>query len=192
MKAIALSLFCVLVALRLPAQASSIIPQHARDSLAAAERRSPAAQRDRQRSLDTLAAGRRRWTQARVAEYLLQVHTDCFCVYPPGDSAPPFALLTVRDGAVVSHARGKTIAGMMDATTTVDSLFAQVEQDIRDVGRRVSRLELDPQFGFPREYAADTPTISDLWLIIHVDSFAALRRRCPAGIARRPPNERCS
>jgi hypothetical protein len=192
MKAIALSLLYALAARPLAAQVSGILPQRARDALAGAERRSPTAQRNRQRHLDSLAAGRRRWALAGVAEYRLQVHADCNCVYPPGDSIPPFPLLTVRDGAIVSHARGKPVAAMMDTTTTVDSLFAQVERDISDVGRVVSRLDLDPRFGFPRDYAADTPTIADVWLAIHVDSFAALRRRCPADVARRPPNERCN
>jgi hypothetical protein len=80
----------------LHAQVSRMFPQRARDSLAAAERRSPRARRDRQRDLDTLAAGRRRWAHANVAAYELQVHADCFCVYPPGDSIPSFPLLTVR------------------------------------------------------------------------------------------------
>jgi hypothetical protein len=36
----------------------------------------------------------------------------------------------------------------------------------------VRQLDLDAQYGFPRDYYAETPSISDLWLRIHLDSFA--------------------
>lgn len=165
-------------------QVSNLIPPHARDSLAAADRRSPSAQRDRQRSLDSLSAGRARWARARVAEYELQVHAECFCVPDPDDSVAPPPLVIVRAGAIVGHARGRATQGYTKYTT-IDSLFAAIERDLRDPGRVVRRLDLDPRYGFPREYSAETPEIPDFWLKVHIDSFAVRPASDPIG--RRPP-----
>lgn len=185
-KQIAFLLVNVLVTCPLRGQVSAIIPPHARDSLAAADARSPIAQRNRQRSLDSLAAGRRRWTLARVAEYQLQVHEDCFCV-PRQDSAPRFPLVIIRAGAIVGHARGRTVGGFINETT-IDSLFVRVERDLRDPGRVVRQLDLDTRYGFPRTYHAETPSIPDLWLSIHVDSFAVTRANSVT--VHRPPDDR--
>lgn len=171
------------VAGTLSGQASAIIPPHARDSLAARDARSPAARRDRQRSLDSLGAGRRRWALARIVEYQLQVHTECLCVVAP-DSTPRLPLVIVRDGAIVGHLRGRQFAGLLNETT-VDSLFALVERDLRDPGRVLRQLDLDARYGFPRDYDADTPPITDVWLRIHVDSFAVMQAR--PGAVHQPP-----
>ena len=185
-KQIAFLLINVLVTCPLRGQVSAIIPPHARDSLAAADARSPIAQRNRQRSLDSLAAGRRRWALARIAEYQLQVHEDCFCV-PHRDSAPQFPLVIIRRGAIVGHARGRTVGGSINVTT-IDSLFTRVERDLRDPGRVVRQLDLDTRYGFPRNYYAETPSIPDLWLSVHVDSFAVTR--ADSATVHRPPNDR--
>src|SRR3954471_13079334 len=105
-----------------------MIPPRARDSLAAAERRSPRAARDRRRNLDSLAAGRRRWARAAVPEYQIQVHTECYCFPDQRDPASRLPLSIVRGGVIVAHARGRTIGGSADEIT-VDSLFARVERD---------------------------------------------------------------
>jgi hypothetical protein len=46
--------------------------------------------------LDSLQAGRKRWAGARVVEYQLQSHVDCFCLYSPEDFARQLPLLTSR------------------------------------------------------------------------------------------------
>ena len=162
----------------LQGQVSTIIPPDARDSLAARDRRSPTASRDRQRNLDSLAAGRRRWVRAEVTEYRIQTHTDCFCVYTQAhfDSVRQRSLLTVRAGAIVGHSRGRP-PGDLANDWTVDTLFDRVEQDLRDPGRVVRQLRLDQRYGFPRDYHAETPPIPDLWLQIQVDSFAVVSHR---------------
>lgn len=170
-------LICALVAQPVRSQVSRLIPAEARDSLAAADARSPAARSDRQRRLDSLTAGRRRWTRAHVGEYRLQVHTDCFCI--PQDSVSERPLVTVRNGAIVAHARGRPATGIV-TQTTIDSLFALIERDLRDPGRVVRQLNLDRRYGFPLDYFAETPTIPDLWLRIHVDSFAVTHGHAPA------------
>lgn len=169
-------------------QVSAIIPPDARDSLAARDRRSATASRDRQRNLDSLAAGRRRWARAEVAEYRIQTHTDCFCVYIPGDSALQRSLVTVRAGAIVGRSRGRP-PGELANEWTVDTLFERVERDLMDPGRVVRQLRLDQRYGFPRDYHAETPSIPDLWLRIQVDSFAVVSHR-RADVTRRPPNDR--
>jgi hypothetical protein len=64
---------------------------------------------------------------------------------------------------------------------TVDSLFTRIEEDLRDPGRVVRRLQLHPQYGIPLRYHAETPSIADFWLRFEVDSFAVVRRSAPAG-----------
>jgi hypothetical protein len=183
------TLLSVLVACPIRGQASAIIPGYARDSLAAADARSPTAQRDRKRALDSLAAGRHRWAAAHISEYELQVHANCFCVVFSGDSSRRLPLAIVRDGAIVAHDRGRPVDGIVKSTT-IDSLFALLERDIRDPGRVVRQLELDRQYGFPRDYSAETPTIPDVWLDVHVDSFAVLREGSPPRTGPRPPKVR--
>jgi Family of unknown function (DUF6174) len=184
-----LSLLCgVMIAGPLRGQVSTMIPPEARDSLAASDRRSATASRDRHRNLDSLAAGRRRWARAEVTEYRIQTHTDCFCIYRPGDLAPRPSLLAVRAGAIIDRSWGPPTTAPADELT-VDSLFARVERDLRDPGRVVRQFRLDQRYGFPREYHAETPSIPDLWLWIHVDSFAVVSHR-RAAVTRRPSNER--
>lgn len=167
----------MMIAGPLHGQVSEIIPPHARDSLAAGDRRSATAAHDRQRNLDSLAAGRGRWARAEVAEYRIQTHTDCFCIYIPEDSVVPRgSLLTIRDGAIVGRSRGRPTFPPANEWT-VDTLFERVERDLLNPGRVVRRLRLDPAYGFPREYHAETPSIPDLWLRIQVDSFAVVSHR---------------
>jgi len=178
-KARTLVLLCnVIISGPLCGQVSELIPPDARDSLEASDRRSPTAARDRQRNLDSLAAGRRGWAQAGVNEYRIQSHTYCFCGYTAArlDSVMKRALLTVRGGAIVERSPGGP-HGEQANDWTVDTLFDRVEQDLRDPGRVVRELRLDPQYGFPTMYHAETPPIPDLWLEFQVDSFAVVSRR---------------
>lgn len=171
-----LSIVCgVIIGSPLHAQVSIMFPPAARDSLEASDRRSPTAARDRQRNLDSLAAGRRRWARGAVTEYRIQTHVDCFCMYTREelDSLRQRSLLTVRAGAIVGHSPGgPRVAAAKE--WTVDSLFAFVERDLTDPGRVVRRLQLDPQYGFPKDYRAETPPIPDAWVGIKVDSFAVV------------------
>lgn len=178
---ITIALLNALAAWPLRAQASAIIPPHARDSLLAQERRSPEALHARQRNLDSLAAGRRRWKLANVTEYAVQVHVECFCI--SSDSIQHFSIVTVRGGQIVGRAPGKNVGGFA-REMTIDTLFAGIERDIRDAGRVVRRFQLDPRYGFPRDYYAETPSIPDLWIHILVDSFAIAR---PSSASAPPP-----
>ncbi len=164
-------LLSVLLTWPLGGQVSTLIPTRARDSLIASDARSATAGRDRQRNLDSLAAGQKRWALAHVSEYEFQVHTECFCHPVAEDSASRFPLATIRAGVIVARAPGRPVRGIFK-NFTIDSVFARVEADLRDPGRVVRRLDLDPRYGFPREYFAETPSIADLWLRFHVDSFA--------------------
>ncbi|MES2306549.1 MAG: DUF6174 domain-containing protein [Gemmatimonadota bacterium] len=164
----------------LHAQVSTLLPEHVRDSTVAAEARTPAVLRVRQRYLDSLAAGRRRWAAAGVIEYQIQAHQECFCFEEP-DSTTPLLLVVVRNGKIVGRATGRPADGIPQLTT-IDSLFAFVERDLVDPGRIVDRLQLDPQFGFPRDYLALTANIADLSLRIRVDSFAVVQAK--AGVKR--------
>lgn len=180
-KLISMVVLNAVVAGPLKGQASSIIPPYARDSLLAEERRSSEMLRARQRNLDSLAAGRRRWKLANMSEYQFQVHTECFC--DSRDSSEHFSIVTVHDGKIVGRVPGKNVNGFA-LEMTIDTLFARIERDIRDAGRVVQRFQLDPRYGFPRDYSAETPSIPDLWIHILVDSFAVVR---PSSTSARPP-----
>jgi hypothetical protein len=167
-KLVVLLFLAVTIGPSLHAQVSGMLPGFARDSLEARDSKSPTALSERQRHLDSLAAGRSRWRSAGVRSYQLQAHSECFCIND--DKA---VLATVRNGRVVARTATQqhTGGGKME---TVEDLFDQVERDLRDVGRVVEELALHPRYGFPVRYRAATPTISDLGISIRVDSFAVL------------------
>jgi hypothetical protein len=169
------------------------------DSAAAAEQRARRIAERRQRDslerrafLDSIAAGRRRWAQSGVTTYVIHTHVNCFCI--SNDSAPPPALLTVRNGRVLAQAPGKDGWVNGKPNWTVDTLFDRVEADVggatekwlesvverpglaQQYQRKVQRLELHPRYGFPLIYRAETPAIPDLWLEIRVDTFTVLRK----------------
>jgi hypothetical protein len=125
--------------------------------------------------LKSLQTGRERWSRARVAEYRLQSHVDCFCVYGPEDFARQLPLLTIRNGSIIARAKGKP-GTPPSRDATIDDLFAMVEEDARSSERIIDRLELHPAYGFPLWYKAHDPEIPDGWLQVKVDSFAVTRR----------------
>jgi hypothetical protein len=126
--------------------------------------------------LDSLQAGRKRWARARVVEYQLQSHVDCFCVYSPEDFARQLPLLTIRKGSITARAKGKPVMSP-SRDATIEDLFAKVEEDARSSGRVIERLDVHPVYGFPVWYKASDREIPDDWLQVRVDSFAVIRRR---------------
>jgi hypothetical protein len=126
--------------------------------------------------LKSLQTGRKRWVRARVAEYQLQSHVDCFCVYSPEDFARQLPLLTIRKGSIIARAKGKP-GTPPSRDATIDDLFATVEEDARSLGRIIDRLELHPVYGFPLWYKAHDSEIPDGWVQVRVDSFAVIRKR---------------
>ena len=132
---------------------------------------------ERQAAIDSLAAGRRRWQEARIAEYRLQIDRHCFCLPNPDGPPWPLHLLTVRNGRIIKRSAGKGDPTYTYETSwTVDSLFDIVDSDLIVGAREVRRLELSPLFGFPVRYYAGRNDIEDDWIEIAVDSFAVIRR----------------
>ena len=131
--------------------------------------------RTRKRYLDWLTAGRARWQRARVTEYRIQTHFDCFCTYAPGQLREPKPLLHVRDNEIIAREPGNPLTMPADTTLTVDRLFDFIERDADDIGRRIKKLILDPTLGFPRQYSAETANIPDAWIILTVESFSVAR-----------------
>jgi hypothetical protein len=126
--------------------------------------------------LDSLQAGRKRWARARVVEYQLQSHVDCFCVYSPKDFASHLPLLTIKKKSIIARTKGKPgTSPSRDAM--IEDLFAEVEEHARSSGRAIERLDLHPVYGFPVWYSASDPEIPDGWLQVRVDSFAVIRKR---------------
>jgi hypothetical protein len=124
--------------------------------------------------LDSLQAGRKRWTRAHVVEYQVQSHVDCFCVYHAEDIDRQLPLLTIKNGSIIARAKGKP-GTPPSRDATIEGLFTQVEDDARITGRIIDRLQLDPVYGFPVWYKAHDPSIPDDWLQLRVDSFAVIR-----------------
>jgi hypothetical protein len=126
--------------------------------------------------LDSLKVGRHRWAQAKVAEYRIQSHADCFCIYTPDAFAKQFPLLTIRQDSIIARERGKR-GTPPSPEFTIPNLFDQVEEDASSEGRIIDQLELNPMYGFPIRYKAHDPLIPDAWLQLQVDSFAVIRHR---------------
>ena len=126
--------------------------------------------------LDSLKAGRQRWARARVVEYRLQSHADCFCIYGLEELDKQLSLLTIRQHVIVARAKGKH-GPPPSPEFTIPDLFDKIEEDARSEGRIVDRLDLNPVYGFPVRYEAHDPLIPDAWLRLQVDSFAAIRHR---------------
>ncbi|HET7187365.1 MAG TPA: peptidylprolyl isomerase, partial [Gemmatimonadaceae bacterium] len=166
---------CVLLAPLATAQISELIPPAARDSLDSLDRRTGRG-KERQRQLARLAEGRRRWRRAGVHEYVLQTHyAPSGLPAPQGAIVAPVAVLhRVRNGVVIERERGK-LMDAVDGPWTIDTLFHFVEQDMRDRGRVVMRLELHPKYGFPLHYHGETPGIADAGTFFDVDSFAIVQ-----------------
>jgi len=125
--------------------------------------------------LDSLQAGRQRWAHARVVEYQLQSHADCFCIYGREDFDKQLPLLTIRKQSIIAHAKGKK-GTPPSPEFTIEDLFARIEEDARSEGRIIDHLDLNPVYGFPVRYHAHDPRIPDAWLRLQVDSFAVIRR----------------
>lgn len=124
--------------------------------------------------LDSLQAGRKRWTHAHVVEYQVQSHVSCYCIYHAEDIDRQLPLLTIRNGSIIARARGKP-GTPPSRDATIEDLFTQVEDDARITGRIIDDLQLDPVYGFPVWYKAHDPSIPDDWLELRVDSFAVIR-----------------
>ena len=124
--------------------------------------------------LDSLQAGRKRWTRAHVVEYQVQSHVDCFCVYLAEDIDRQLPLLTIKNRSIIARAKGKP-GTPPSRDATIEDLFTQVEYDARITGRIIDRLQLDPVYGFPVWYKAHDPSIPDDWLQLRVDSFTVIR-----------------
>jgi hypothetical protein len=124
--------------------------------------------------LDSLQVGRKRWAHARVVEYQVQSHVDCFCIYSAEDIDRQLPLLTIRNRSIIARAKGKP-GTPPSPDATIEDLFTQVEDDARITGRIIDRLQLDPVYGFPVWYKAHDPSIPDDWLQLRVDSFTVIR-----------------
>ena len=124
--------------------------------------------------LDSLQAGRKRWTRAHVVEYQVQSHVDCFCVYRAEDIDRQLPLLTIKNGSIIARAKGKP-GTPPSRDATIEDLFTQIGDDARITGRIIDRLQLDPVYGFPVWYKAHDPSIPDDWLQLRVDSFTVIR-----------------
>lgn len=130
---------------------------------------------DRQRYRDSLAAGRRRWANAGINDYRIRTHVDCFCIDLPEELGLEPPVFTVRNGTVVSRSEGRRRSSVL----TVDSLFAQAESDLGNPDIIVTQFLLDPDYGFPREYHSEMPSIPDAWIGIKVDTFTVVSRSRP-------------
>jgi glucosylceramidase len=123
--------------------------------------------------LDSLAAGRRRWARARIREYQIQTHAECFCPRNPRDTTFRHSLLTIRDGQIIARAAGSPRPNLL--AWSVDSLFGRLERDLREQSPDAIQVELDPRYGFPRKYHFSGTRLPDTWATFLVDTFVVLK-----------------
>jgi hypothetical protein len=123
--------------------------------------------------LDSLQAGRKRWTRAHLVEYQVQSHVDCFCIYHSGDIDRQLPLLTIKNGSIIARAKGKP--GTPLRATRRSKICSRKSRTTR-VSRGVSLTvcNVDPVYGFPVWYKAHDPSIPDDWLQLRVDSFIVI------------------
>ena len=124
-------------------------------------------------ALDSLAAGRRRWANARVREYQIQTHSECFCPHDSRDTISGRSLLTVRDGRIVARDEGagdRSRSFYNRYPWTVDSLFDQVERGLRQTELGGVRMEIDRRYGFPRRFYA-SGRMPDTWWNLVTDTL---------------------
>jgi hypothetical protein len=133
----------------------------------------------RQRLLDSLKAGRARWSARGPHHYRLEVEMGTFWQAVYRENMPRWPEVEVRDGAIVRvlpAARPDTAVGLTSGLAmTVEDLFASAETELTDSTRTVSVLEIDPTYGFPRRVYSDTPGLFDVWTHIRVRRFIAVR-----------------
>jgi hypothetical protein len=129
--------------------------------------------------LAELEAQRRKWSRARPARYRLYVEVACFC--PPVDR-PTFEV--AGDSVVAIHG----VSGARDSVLkewrghhTVEHLFEELEEEIRNEGRRVTGVAYHQRYGFPIRYesvASSDPhgAFDDTWFNLRV-TFSEVRPR---------------
>jgi hypothetical protein len=129
--------------------------------------------------LAELEAQRRKWSRARPARYRLYVEVVCFC--PPMDR-PTFEV--AGDSVVAIHG----VSGARDSVLkewpghhTVEHLFDELEEELRNEGRRVTGVAYHQRYGFPIRYesvASSDPhgAFDDTWFNLRV-TFSEVRPR---------------
>jgi hypothetical protein len=129
--------------------------------------------------LDSLAAARRKWLEARVVEYDIQAHGDCYCFRSPNDTGLTLAqqIHRVRDRRIVASRPGKSVSHV-PVPIVVESLFVHVESMLRSNGVIVRNLIFHPEFGAPmRLYTDYDSNLSHGDFDLIVDLFEVRRRR---------------
>jgi len=136
----------------------------------------------RSAALDSLSAGRRRWARARVREYQIQTHYECFCPHDSRDTISGRSLLTVRDGQIVGRDEGpgdRSRSFRNRAPWTVDSLFDHVERSLRQTDLGNLQLVLDRRYGFPRRFSA-SGRMPDTWWNVVTDTLVVKQLGAPS------------
>ena len=129
--------------------------------------------------LDSLAAAKRKWLEARVVEYDIQAHGDCYCFRNPNDTSLTLSqqIHTVRDQRVVASRPGKP-ASHVPVPIVVESLFVHVEAMLRSNGVIVKSLTFHPELGAPLRFYTDFDSnLSHGDFDLIVDLFEVRRRR---------------
>jgi hypothetical protein len=107
--------------------------------------------------LDSLNAGRRRWMRRRPPEYLVAVYSTGGMLRSESSSGSYLGWLVRRDSlirpVIIRPATFDKWKQWFDIT--IDSSFRMVERAARDPSYQIDRLELDPEYGFPRAWHAD-------------------------------------
>lgn len=151
------------------------------DSLVRAELRyrawglSPEMIADRRRRLDELAARRAQWQRMRPRRYLMAVRHTCGCVIPLDSNAYEFEGTTALATHPVHGQRCPIAPG--DQPISVDSLFDELERELKTDSREADAITYDARWGFPSHFNEDSRApITDAWDDFRVTRFAVIAR----------------
>jgi hypothetical protein len=126
--------------------------------------------------LASLSAARARWASRGPSRYRLTATMDCYC-RAARDGARALEFIgdslasTIQQGG-----RPSTGAESWTARFSVPRLFAHADAEIRNLERRIERIEYDPDYGYPTVIATNAAyVITDVWLRLYVADFRPVR-----------------
>jgi hypothetical protein len=134
----------------------------------------PAEVARRRERLAELQVQRRKWERTRPARYRLYVEVVCFCV--PMDR-PTFEVM--GDSVVAIYGVAGTREDLLKEwpSHTVEYLFDELEEELRNQTREVTWLSYHPRYGFPTRYDSDArggAGHDDTWFKLRV-TFSEVR-----------------
>jgi len=125
--------------------------------------------------LDSLKAARKKWERARVVEYDIQAHAECFCFGGPNRGE---IIFTVRNDRVIGERPGKALRIPLSFPVIASQMFDAIAKELEKDGTIVRKLEFHPELGLPMFFENDyLGGVTDSWYRMQVDTLVVRERR---------------